>query len=212
MNFDQIARMWESEQNKACLTREEGAIVLSMGKSYRHWNLWLIGLNAYATLTGGAAIFMFVREGWRHEERAWALFATALFYVAHVLILLATTWRLQRQARVFGASVKEQTGRYLAQVNHWIWLAHNYLRWFFLPGLMIWSVAVVWWRWTRETPPWFYTYVLVGAGWFYLIQWFVRRLLRQTFVPRQQQLQDLLRQLGEDLEVETVSLSEKDTI
>ena len=199
MSSDKFQQAWQSQDR---LTIDAELLLKEVQRNQRQFTAAIFWRDVrevgVAVLMVPAWIFMGVRLSlpW-----TWYLMVPGLVWIA--AFMLADRLRHRLQPPAFGQPLRERVQNSLAQVEHQIWLLRNVFWWYLLPIGLAMLALFVQITWEVRSAGWLAAFVLGGAvlvagialGFVYRLN---QHAIRTELEPRRQELDALLRELGEE--------------
>ena len=190
---DPIAAAWASQGESEAvpyIPTDLEALADSVQKAHRKDQRRLFWLNVREVIPSliGAVVFGSLAPS---SHRPLATMTSALIMFGVACFLAITSIQQLRADRRWGASVREQLGRRLAQVNHGAWLMRHVGWWYFLPFSV--AIPLLYYGLDDEfTLEGQLTFFGLGAALMFVAYRINRRIGRKRYEPEAERLESIL--------------------
>jgi hypothetical protein len=206
MKFDELQKTWQSRPTGFRLTIDSDLLLREVKRNKRHFDSLLFFRDAGQVALAVPLSIFFLHLGLKNN--LWPFFLLALYPLAIAAFTLLDRICHKRKRPACTESLMACVETSLAQVAHQIWLLKNVFWWCILPADIAFAIffGYLAWATTRELVGTvllivlmtilgcFALCILVSIVGYYL----VRYAVRTEYIPREQELQELLSSLKDN--------------
>ena len=202
MNLDDFQKSWQSQTGVGKISLNADVLLNEIRRNQKQFRTTIFLRDVREVGVAAVLIPVFIFLGVQLHNWTNYLVAAACFIVGGYI--LVDRWRRRGTAPKAGDSLKNCTTASLAEIRHQIWLLKNILWWYLLPCFVpivismswpiLWSGGHIALRVANLAPLLGGILVVVVVYWF--LYWLNQYAVRRGLAPRQQELEELLSELG----------------